>query len=271
MLRSRTFSRPLVWRAWWLTPLLLILAATAATACGGGGDDGSNDQVIAAKDRDRDGVPDRLDKCPNAKEDLRWTTVADGCPDTIVDLVELGRGDIAKFWETTFANEKLPYDGPKTFQAYDTPISTGCGKAQLQNAFYCAADHSIYYDVSFLNNELKTNGDFGPVFILAHEWGHLIQDLVGLLDHRTRYTIDIELQADCFAGLYTHDASERGLLEQKDVETAIVSLFRVGDSFDTPWFEQGAHGTPGQRIDAFLKGSQLGVDACFSRLNDKSR
>ncbi len=242
---------------------LVLPVALVLSACGGGDDDTSTSR---SRDRDRDGIPDRKDDCPQEKEDGgKWSANdADGCPDTIEDLIELGRSEVDAFWAELFATEGVEYEAPIRFEAYSTPIRTPCGEAELHNAFYCGRDHSIYYDISFFQEELDTNGDYSPIFIIAHEWGHLVQALLDILFDDTRYSIQNELQADCLAGVFTAHAEEVEILETGDFEEAVVALFRVGDSDDTPFFDPGAHGTPGQRIDAFNKGFLKGVGACLS-------
>ena len=164
--------------------LALVSFSALSVACGGGGSDDDDDSE--PKDRDRDGIRDSRDDCDRDKEDegIWGSDPEDGCPATIADLVELARADVDEFWAGQFAFEKMTYDPPIKFKAYETEIETDCGKALLNNAFYCGADHSIYYDLNFLRDELDSNGDFGPVLIIAHEWGHLVQSLLGILDAR---------------------------------------------------------------------------------------
>ena len=251
-----------------LLSLLTVLAFSfALAACGGGGgDDDDRDDDSRPEDSDRDGVRDSRDDCRNEDEDdgVWGSDPKDGCPGTIDDLVELARADIDFFWQQTFQNEGegALYEPPLQFTAYTTEIETGCGLATLDNAFYCSADHSIYYDVSFLEHELETNGDFGPVLIIAHEWGHLVQSILGILDSTELLTIETELQADCLAGVWAADADERGLLEEGDFEEGMVALLRVGDPFGTDFFDPQAHGQPGQRIDSFNSGFNLGLEGC---------
>jgi predicted metalloprotease len=270
----RGFTRgaplPIVPRVLVCGPLMVVLLAMLSlglVACGGGGDDSASSSSSSRnRDTDRDKILDRKDACPKEKEDGgKWSgNDTDGCPETIEDLIELGRSQVDSFWAESFAAENVAYEGPRDFVAYSTPIRTGCGEAGLHNAFFCGADHSIYYDISFFQEELDTNGDYSPVFILAHEWGHLVQDLLNILYDESRYSIQNELQADCLAGLFTKHAEEIGLLEDRDFDEAVVALFRVGDPDDTPFFDPQAHGSPGQRIDAFNKGFNRGLGACLS-------
>ncbi|MEO8538541.1 MAG: neutral zinc metallopeptidase [bacterium] len=242
--------------------LLLMSWAVLAASCGGGDDD--DDTSSTSKDRDRDGIRDARDKCPRDKEDEgRWGSDAkDGCPATVDDLIELARSDIDTFWQNEFDIDGVVYDGPIKFEPYTTEIETDCGRASLNNAFYCSADHSIYYDSNFLTEQLNSNGDFAPVLIVAHEWGHLVQSLVGILQDDTLYSIQVELQADCLAGVWAADADSRGLMEQGDFNEAIVALFNVGDPRGTQFFDPQAHGRAGDRINSFQDGFEGGIEAC---------
>jgi uncharacterized protein len=250
-------------------PALLLLAllafvsfTTVAAACSSGDDDAA--RANRDRDRDNDDIRDSRDKCEDAKEDDgQWgTDPEDGCPGTVDDLIELARADIDAFWAKQFESEDVIYDPPINFTGYTTEILTECGPAELNNAFYCPVDHSIYYDSNFLAEELESNGDFGPVLIIAHEWGHLVQSLLGILDDEDLLTIQTELQADCMAGVWAADADERGLLDEGDFDEGIITLFRVGDPRDTPFFDPAAHGRSGERITAFEDGFEAGLDAC---------
>ncbi len=243
--------------------LILLGSLTAVfAACGGGGDDDDDDTEI--RDRDHDDIRDSRDDCDRDKEDggVWGSDPKDGCPATVDDLIELARSDIDAFWQGQFDFEGEIYDPPIKFQAYTKEIETECGAASLDNAFYCSADHSIYYDSNFLKAQLDTNGDFAPVLIVAHEWGHLVQSLLGILQDDTLYSIQIELQADCLAGVWAADADARSLLDEGDLEEGIVALFRVRDPKGTNFFDPQAHGTAGERIDAFNDGFDFGLDAC---------
>ena len=220
-------------------------------------------------DSDHDGVPDNVDQCPDQAEDNRWSDTPDGCPDTIVDLINLSVADIGDFWQRTFYENGATYRPPSQVLGYTSPIKTGCGPAEMENAFYCSLDRGIYYDSTFLQSYLDNTGDFAVAFIIAHEWGHLVQDLIGTLHNQAN--IDKELQADCLAGVWTADADSRQILEAGDIPEAIIALLSVGDPLDTPMFAPDAHGTPGLRIDAFDRGELQGLDGCFQSLRSSVR
>jgi predicted metalloprotease len=217
---------------------------------------------LAFPDADGDGVSDSADRCPGEKENLNKIFDIDGCPDTMDDLIgEAGR-HINSFWQEVFQAAGVEYIPPREIVPYTRPIQTACGRAALNNAFYCSRSHGIYLDYNFLAEQLYTDGDFAPVTILAHEWGHLVQANLGILQSNAFYSIEIELQADCLAGVWAYRAGEDQMLEEGDLDEAAVSLFKAGDDIDTPWFDPRAHGRPEQRIEAFSAGFDGGVEAC---------
>lgn len=208
-------------------------------------------------DRDRDGIPDVLDRCPDEPETFNKYMDEDGCPDSIATLFELARSNVDTFWKGEAPNLNLPYVPPRRVVTYTAPIDTPCGRAQPDNAFFCALDSSLYFDLGFLDRELS-RGDFAPVVIVAHEWGHHIQFTMGWRDP---LPIRHELQADCFAGAFALHADRQGFLDENDSEVAMTSLFRSGRT-DVPWLAPGSHGSGGNRIDAFMWGFSHGAEAC---------
>jgi len=188
----------------------------------------------------------------------------DGCPDSIEDLLEIATEDIDLFWMGNLNGRGLRYLAPGRVHAYVGGEPTGCGIVDIEvegwarNARYCTDDHSIYLDRAWMEDEMTTGGDFAPVTILAHEWGHLVQALEGF---REDYTIQAELQADCLSGAYAQSADRRGMLEPGDLEEGLDAAYRAGN-YDVAWNEPGAHGTPPQRLSAFFLGYRGSVDAC---------
>ena len=213
-------------------------------------------------DGDGDGVSNVDDRCPDSKENLNKIFDTDGCPDTLDDLIREAEEHINGFWQEVFDNGGVEYFPPTEIVPYTRPIQTACGAATLNTAFYCRRSHGIYLDYNFLAEQLYTDGDFAPVTILAHEWGHLIQANLGILQSDAFFTIEIELQADCLAGAWAFRAAQDKRLEEGDLDEAAVSLFKAGDDINTPWFDPRAHGQPEQRIQAFNTGFESGIAAC---------
>lgn len=206
-------------------------------------------------DADGDAFADNVDACPNEPERVNGVFDGDGCPDDLSDLLTFAANDVDAFWAAKFADNDMRYYPPRRVSAYD---SGGRGGGAY-NAYYSRGTHSIAYDLRLMSNALTQIGDVAPVYIIAHEWGHLVQAQLGRLGNR--YTIQVELEADCLAGAYLADLDARGLLESGDREEGIHQAYRVGDSL--PWNHPGAHGTPEQRATALAAGLEGGVAACW--------
>ncbi len=169
--------------------------------------------------------------------------------------------DLNTFWERSFRVFGAPYLAPMSVELYTEPIETPCGPAELNNAFYCPVTHSIFYDGNFLNVKGTSIGDFAVAVVIAHEFGHAVQALLGLLGG---FTIQLELQADCMAGAFTKYAKSFGLLTEIDLGEAFDLLALIGDPEGIPFFVPGAHGTAEQRNEAYMAGFTEGVSRCFS-------
>ncbi|MBX3312702.1 MAG: neutral zinc metallopeptidase [Actinobacteria bacterium] len=123
-----------------------------------------------------------------------------------------------------------------TFVVFDGPTSTGgCGVAQPQaGPFYCPGDQKIYVDLGFyqqLEQQLGFGGDFAMAYVIAHEYGHHIQNLQGTLggSQSNEQSVRVELQADCYAGAWASQAKADGRLEAGDFDEAITAAEAVGD------------------------------------------
>ena len=185
-------------------------------------------------------------------------------------LVDFVVKDVDDYWRRTFATvyeNKPPYSGPEIKGEYtseDDAPDCGGHEAPLKNAFYCPAGDYLAWDGPGLLFPFYQAGDMGAALVIAHEWGHAIQQRAGqILDV---VTILSELQADCFAGAWAADADGRGLLEPGDIEEAISALYRVRDPADTPWLDLAAHGNAGQRINAFQDGFDSGPLKCKAKI-----
>jgi len=182
-------------------------------------------------------------------------------------------------WSALLPKYNLRYRKPKVvlFRGF---TRSGCGAASAQTGpFYCPADEKIYLDLSFfdeLARRFGAPGDFAQAYVLAHEVGHHVQKLTGLLDkvHRLQSRLSkkeanalqvrVELQADCYAGIWGHYANEQRLLEPGDIEEAMRATAAIGD--DTIQRKsQGyvrpdafTHGSARQRTEWFLRGYKSG-------------
>ena len=176
-------------------------------------------------------------------------------------LINVASNDINSFWQWALNSSGRRYAPPRLI-SYISPINTRCGVALLNNAFYCPPEHAIYYDYNFIARSYSKVGDYAAVGIIAHEWGHVVQAHLGISKGNT-FSIQMELQADCFVGAYTKYAERTGKLDPGDLDEAGEDLFKSGDPKGMPWFASQAHGTPLQRVDAFLTGYKQAP--CFSR------
>ena len=182
--------------------------------------------------------------------------------------VALAWRDVNRFWSNVLEEWKVSSQTPllRWYNTAKSPgrIRTPCGRLMLYNAAYCPTNNTIYLDARFAQHHFETVGDYALFTIVAHEWGHHIQHLVGIDRSHERGEItgkQIELQADCWAGVYTWSAKRRGILEQGDLEEALTTTLAAGDMPGTEAGAGRAHGTPRERYDAFLSGYRSGDPA----------
>jgi uncharacterized protein len=182
--------------------------------------------------------------------------------------------DADTYWTKTFEASGLPE--PRVSYAWipaGQAASSACGPLGDSAAAYCPGDDTIYISEQFasdiytgaLDRALpgssqgfgRTVGDFAVAYIVAHEYGHQIQDELGLFQQYGQQvpTMAFELQADCFAGAWASSADQEDRLEDGDVEEALDAALAVGD-FDTA--NPGHHGTPEQRREAWISGFESG-------------
>ncbi len=164
-----------------------------------------------------------------------------------------------------------PPDDVNTFSYLDLPIQTGCGRMTEEDyseAFYCELDQEIYFETNFRDIIQRQFGDYAWRFAISHEWGHHIQFLEGIdttdnpeLDNGF-YQIEIELQADCLAGVYAQEAVARGWATVEDLNDAYQVALFIGDLPDTTFDDPSAHGNGEQRQLAFTTGLEDGVFGC---------
>ena len=163
------------------------------------------------------------------------------------------------FWMGNFEATGGTYRSPAVIPLEDLVI-TGCGPAGPEDfAFYCRNDETIYYSPAGFAEHERRFGDFAPIVVTAHEWGHHVQRLVGLTPEPGNA---FELQADCLSGAYASDAGQQGLLDPGDITEAVISSADAGDSFGLPQDAPGAHGTNDDRVIAFMRGFLDGVTGC---------
>jgi predicted metalloprotease len=196
------------------------------------------------------------------------------------DIMTRVLGSTERRWTEIFQRNGMTYQ-PVTMVAYTNYDQSGCGAAQsAMGPFYCPTDKRIYVDPTFFNElsqRFGAPGDFAAAYVIAHEVGHHVQDLLGGLDeaHNAQVRaseaegnaiqVKIELQADCYAGVWA--ANDKNLLEPGDVEEGMRAAEAIGD--DTLQRQtQGrvvpetfTHGTSAQRMAALRKGLETGDPA----------
>jgi len=208
----------------------------------------------------------------------------DAAEEPTVKFISFALDDVQKTWTVLLPEQSgIQYHHAKLVLFRDYTQS-GCGSAESATGpFYCPADQKVYIDLGFYD-ELKRRfgapGEFAQAYVLAHELGHHVQNILGI-DRKVRnlqqqnprernpLSVDLELQADCFAGIWAHSTQQRGLLEQGDIESALSAAAAVGDDrlqkmstgHVTP--DSFTHGSSEQRMTWFRKGFDNGtVAAC---------
>jgi predicted metalloprotease len=201
------------------------------------------------------------------------------------DFMAVVLADTEDTWGALFQASGGRYEPPRLV-LFSEATQSGCGFAQSATGpFYCPADRKVYIDTRFfseLASRFKAPGDFAQAYVLAHEVGHHVQNLLGVLpqvqqaqargDERQANALQVrvELQADCFAGIWAHHANRsRAVLEQGDLEEGIAAAGAVGD--DRLQREAGrtvqpdtfTHGSSAQRVRWFRRGYESGtLEAC---------
>jgi uncharacterized protein len=202
------------------------------------------------------------------------------------DFVAVTLGDTEQVWEGIFRQQVGEAYRPVTLVLYSGVTRSSCGNASgATGPFYCPGDQKVYLDTAFfrtLSGQLGAKGDFAAAYVVAHEVAHHVQDELGILgqvnDQRARLgeaasnalSVRIELQADCFSGVWAKSAGQLlGSIEPGDIAEASGAARRIGD--DTlqrnagrvPMPESFTHGTSAQRESWFTKGYQSGkLDSC---------
>ena len=203
----------------------------------------------------------------------------------LADFVRVVLGDTEDTWTAVFRESGGTYELP-VLVLFSGAVRSACGFADAAvGPFYCPGDRKLYIDLSFYQ-EMQTRfgapGDFAQAYVIAHEVGHHVQTLIGVMDQvaseRRRVSeedanalsVRQELQADCFAGVWAYHAQRaRNVLEQGDLEEALNAAAAIGDDrlqrqsqgYVVP--ESFTHGTSEQRVRWFREGFQGGdVDRC---------
>jgi len=176
-------------------------------------------------------------------------------------------------WTAKFSSAALPkYEGqlPVTYQqptlvVFADAVATGCGNAtSAVGPFYCPRDRKLYIDPSFyavMERKLKAPGDFAQAYVIAHEVGHHVQNLIGSSRLKVRgetenqISVRVELQADCFAGVWGHTARTSLAITDDDLKEAVNAAHAIGDdALGHSNKDDYTHGTSAQRMKWFRRG-----------------
>lgn len=186
--------------------------------------------------------------------------------------------DVQNTWTSVLEQEGIRYDRAKMVVFRDI-TQTACGTGQAASGpFYCPGDQQVYLDLGFfdeLHRRFGAPGDFAQAYVIAHEIGHHVQNLVGTAgrvreaqerDRRNanEYSVRLELQADCYAGVWGHHAARRNVLEAGDVEEGLGAAAAVGDDRMQEMSGRAvnpdsfSHGSSAQRMEWFQRGFKSG-------------
>ncbi|KRE99579.1 peptidase [Nocardioides sp. Soil777] len=257
--------------------LVIILFLVLTQCMGGGGGGGTGIDPTG-----QGGNPSGLDQDSERYANCRTGADAEDDADCARKAVLLS---LEQYWAATLPEQGGTELVPAQTITFSGGVNTGCGQATSQvGPFYCPADQQIYLDTTFFSDVLEgqlggQGGDFVEPYVLAHEYGHHIQNLLGTMGQvRTQQgpesdAVRLELQADCYAGMWTRDASDGdGILldlDQGDIDEAIDSAKTVGDdriqqkSGQRVDPEGWTHGSSEQRMRWFMVGFEEGsLEAC---------
>lgn len=210
-------------------------------------------------------------------------TQRDAREEPLVQFISFVLDDTQKTWAGILQARGIPYRHAKLVLFRDA-TSSGCGTAQSATGpFYCPSDEKVYIDLGFydeLQRRFGAPGQFAQAYVLAHELGHHVQNLLGI-ERKVRnlqgqnpgagnaLSVRMELQADCFAGIWAKSTQQRNLLEAGDVESALGAAAAVGDdrlqrmSRGQVSPDSFTHGSSAQRMEWFQRGMSGGtIEGC---------
>jgi uncharacterized protein len=200
-----------------------------------------------------------------------------------VQFVDFVVKDAQDTWTKIFQQNGAEYQRARLV-LFREATQSACGVGQAATGpFYCPLDGKVYLDLSFfdeLDRRFGAPGDFAQAYVIAHEVGHHVQNLVGTSDkvrqaqqsdrrNANEYSVRLELQADCYAGIWAHSTAQRNILEAGDVEEGLGAASAVGDDRIQSQSGRGVnpdsftHGSAQQRAEWFRRGLQSGrLDDC---------
>lgn len=212
----------------------------------------------------------------------QWTPASNASSDELAEFVGVVLKDTETFWTAEFKKQGAGSYTPPRLVLFDEQTPSGCGTADRRaGPFYCPNDKKVYIDLSFyqqLRDQFGAEGDFAQAYVIAHEIGHAVQDQVGILpefnrqrqsmsqEEQNAYSVRVELQADCYAGVWANYENKQNYLEQGDAAEAINAANSIGDDTLTRGQVSSrnfTHGTSAQRMKWLKRGIETGdVSKC---------
>ena len=221
---------------------------------------------------------------PQTQTSQRYEAPGSSANDEMASFVKVVLAETEDVWGDIFQKAGQRYPEPKLVM-FSGSAQSACGFASSATGpFYCPGDKKVYIDLAFyreLKNRFEAPGDFAQAYVIAHEVGHHIQNLTGILPkfnqmrrsmselEANQMSIRVELQADCYAGVWAYHTNQKGLLDRGDVDEALNAATQIGDDalqkrtqgYVVP--DSFNHGTSAQRKKWFAKGYESGrIQVC---------
>ncbi len=227
-----------------------------------------------------DGSVSDLQQLVPQQQQQPMTVEQKAAEDKEASFVKVVLKDTEDVWTKIFGDMGKTYTKP-TLVLFSNSTTSGCGNASASSGpFYCPVDKDVYIDLSFaqqLKNQFGATGDFAMAYVVAHEVGHHVQDLLGVTDKMqqiqqrvsgteyNKYSVRLELQADFYAGIWAHyDQQMKNVINPNDINEALTAANAIGDDRLQKEFQgtvtpdSFTHGTSAQRVYWFKKGYDTG-------------
>lgn len=280
-------ARTRMWRRAWALAIALIGSALVVVGCGS-----SHNSLTSTSPATHSSTTSKVSEGSLSGNDLKKLPKASAAtraaPSPSADSTTVDRAflettfdDVQHFWDREFSDAGLTYK-PARLTIFSGKVDSGCGEQKDVGPFYCPANHGIYLDVGFFDLLARRAGlgGFAQAYVIGHEFGHHIQQLLGIHGRvaaaneanpagRNARSVRVELQADCLAGVWAHSAYTRDELTVSDLEEKLRTAALIGDDFaarsagkpiDPGLF---THGSSAQRQRWLRTGFESGdPDAC---------
>ena len=219
------------------------------------------------------GIDETVPPASSGAQPGTTTGSGSGGKDNAFEFAKFVSSDAQDMWTQIFRQSGKQYARAPVV-IFTSGTMSGCGPASASTGpFYCPVDHKVYLDLSFfreLSRRFGAPGDFAAAYVIAHEIGHHIQSELGIEQeirrkqqgdpsHANRYSVQLELQADCFAGVWARSTYDRGILDPGDIDEGLKAAAAVGDDrLGARSPEQWTHGSSELRVQWFRTGFDSG-------------